>query len=94
MHKQQLKETVVNVLRDLSGIEDIDMEQTLADDLGLNSLHMVTMLLELESALNIVLDESDLNPYDLEKVADLYRLASRYVEADEAEENVDRRKEA
>lgn len=91
MHKLQLDETAVNILRNLSGIEDIRMGHTLAGDLGLNSLHMVSMLLELESALDITLDESDLNPYDLEKVEDLCRLASRYVET---EDDGERTKEA
>lgn len=39
---------------------------------------MVTLLVELEDALGIELDESDMNPFDLTTAEDVIALAERY----------------
>ena len=48
--------------------------------MGFDSLRMVLLLLELEEAFGIELDESDLNPFKLITVKDVINLSEKYVE--------------
>lgn len=73
------QETVIAVLSELSGCEAIELTSTLTEDLGLDSLLMVSMLIEFETSFNIEFDESDMNPFDLETVSDAVELVVRYV---------------
>ena len=71
-------EKVMEILKELSGKEEIKGTDSLQTDLALDSLSLVTLLLEVEDAFSIQLDESDMNPYDLETVDDVVALAGRY----------------
>lgn len=73
------QETVIAILSELSGCADIELTSTLSGDLGLDSMLMVSMLIEFETSFNIEFDESDMNPYDLETVSDAVDLVVRYV---------------
>ena len=73
------QETVIAVLAELSGCENVELSSTLTGDLGLDSMLMVSMLIEFEASFNIEFDESDMNPYDLETVSDAVELVVRYV---------------
>ena len=55
---------------------------TLTGDLGLDSMLMVTMLIEFETSFNIEFDEVDMNPFELETVSDAVELVVRYVGED------------
>lgn len=77
---------VTVILSELSGMESICLEQELQGDLGLDSLQMVTLLIMLEESLQIVLDESDMNPFDLINVQHVVNLVERYVGGDGNEE--------
>jgi len=80
-------EKVVSVLSELCEIEEIFAENELQKDLGLDSLQMVTLLMMLEEKFEIVLDESDMNPFDLTLVEDVIHLVERYTgEANETED--------
>lgn len=73
-----VKENVIEILKELSGMDEVAEDSALQGDLGLDSLCMVTLLLELEDAFAIELDESDMNPYDLISAGDVIALAERY----------------
>ena len=73
-----LKEKIVKVLKSVSGIETAHEEDRLLDDLALDSLELVLLLVDLEEELNLQLDESDMNPFDLITVGDVVRLAEKY----------------
>ena len=73
------KERVFQLLRKLSGVEKVDEKDSLLGNLGLDSLNMITMLLDIESEFDIRLNESDMNPYDLVRVSDVIRLVEKYV---------------
>ena len=73
------QETVIAVLAELSGCENVELSSTLTGDLGLDSMLMVSMLIEFEASFNIEFDEADMNPYDLETVSDAVELVVRYV---------------
>ena len=74
-----LKENVYAILEKLSCSETVNDTDKLQEDLVLDSLAMVTLLLELEDTLNIQLDESDMNPFDLVTAEDVVTLAEKYI---------------
>lgn len=69
---------ISEILSGLSGIEEIKPEDNLKEDLALDSLSMVMLLLEIEERFGIQLDESDMNPFDLNTVEDAVKLAEKY----------------
>ncbi len=71
-------EQVLNIIKTLSGLESIDRTHALQNDLGMDSLSMVTLLIEIEEVFNIELKESDMNPFDLETVEDVVSLVKQY----------------
>ena len=75
------------ILSELSGIETICLENELQSDLGLDSLQMVTLLMMLEENFQIMLDESDMNPFNLVNVWQVVNLVEKYVGGENNEEN-------
>jgi len=69
---------VIDLLKELSGEETICEEATLQEDLALDSLSMVTLLVELELLLDTELDEEEMNPFTLKTVADVLALAEKH----------------
>ena len=72
------KEKVFSILKNLACAEEITEQSSLQEDVGLESLNMVTLLIELEDGFGITLDESSMNPFDLVTVADVIDLVDRY----------------
>ena len=75
-----MKKLVNEILMEKSFCEDIKPELRLNDDLGLDSLNMVELMVELEERLNIEIDESDLDPAALKTVDQIYALVEKYTE--------------
>ncbi len=73
-----IKDKVIEVLTELSGTENISLENHLQNDLGLDSMLMVTLLIEIEEKFEIELNESDMNPFDLNTVQDVIALVEKY----------------
>ena len=69
---------VKEILCELSGEESIENTDHLQGDLALDSLMMVTMLVEIEEAFAIELDESDMNPFDLGTVQNVIDMVAKY----------------
>ena len=82
-----IEQKVMELLSELSGLESIDDGASLHDDLALDSLAMVTLLIEIEETFGIVLDESDMNPFDLDSVQSVIELVRGYCEKDYEETN-------
>lgn len=74
-----LEEKISEILFELSCIETTDNETSLQADLALDSLAMVMLLIEIEEAFGIELDESDMNPFELNTVQDIIDLVSKYL---------------
>ena len=74
-----IEEKVKEILSDLCGGETIMNVSTLQGDLALDSLLMVTLLIEIEEKFGIELDESDMNPFELNTVQDVIVLVSKYL---------------
>ena len=53
--------------------------RSLQADLSLDSLAMVMLLIEIDEAFGIELDESDMNPFELNTVQDIIVLVSKYL---------------
>lgn len=81
-----MTEKVIDIIKNISGENHICEQDDLQKDIGLDSLGMVTLLMELEEMLAVQLDESDMNPFDLSTVADVVRLAKKYCEGDDEKE--------
>lgn len=69
---------VEDILKDLCGEETIDLSANLQTDLALDSLMMVTLLVEIEDRFCIELDEADMNPFELDTVTSVIELVERY----------------
>ena len=82
----KISNKVTDILKELSSVETICLEQELQRDLGLDSLQMVTLLIMLEENFQIVLDESDMNPFDLVSVWQVVNLVEKYVGGESNEE--------
>ena len=75
----EIFDKVMTVLSELSGTKNISLNHELQKDIGLDSLQMVTLLLILEEKFQIVLDESDMNPFDLITVWHIVNLVEKYL---------------
>lgn len=73
-----IKEKVKGILSELGGEEEITNEMTLQNDLALDSLMMVTMLVEIEEVFRVELDEADMNPFDLSTVQSVIDMVTKY----------------
>ena len=76
---KNVKEGVFKILSDLSGVSINEAQMRLVEDIGLDSLMLVTMLIEIEEEFNIELNESDMNPYDFITAGDVIAMTERYV---------------
>lgn len=73
-----INDKVIEILAELSGTENISLENHLQNDLGLDSMLMVTLLLDIEEKFEIELNESDMNPFELNTVQDVVSLVEKY----------------
>ena len=71
-------EKLQKILRELSGLDTFGENDSLQGDLGLDSLAMVNLLLAIEDAYGVTLEESDMDPMTLLTVADVSALVEKY----------------
>ena len=76
-----LTEKVMEIIHGVIECDEITPESRLQEDIGLDSFGLVTLLIELEDALMIELDESDMDPFELETVSDVTEMVSAYCES-------------
>mgnify|MGYP003399600371 CR=1 FL=1 len=75
-----IREKVYEIIQNLCGKSNVMLNNELQKDLGLDSLMLVSLLIEIEEVFSIELDESDMNPFELLIVGDVIELVERYVE--------------
>ncbi len=75
-----IRAQTIRVLQELEPVEAIEEEMLLMEELGLDSLSMVTLLILLEDAFQIAFREEDMNPFDLRTAGDVIRLVEAYLE--------------
>ena len=83
----QAHEKISEILSELTGIDSVNTKDSLQEDLGLNSIQMVTLLIMIEDTFGIFLNEEDMNPYDLVYVYQVIDMVKKYIKGDENEEN-------
>ena len=83
----QAHEKISEILSELTGIDSVNTKDSLQEDLGLNSIQMVTLLIVIEDTFGIFLNEEDMNPYDLVYVYQVIDMVKKYIKGDENEEN-------
>lgn len=69
---------IKSILSELSGEKRIKNSARLQEDLALDSLSMVTLLIEIEEQLGIELDEKDMNPFELTDVQSVIDMVKKY----------------
>ena len=69
---------IKSILSELSGEKRIKNSARLQEDLALDSLSMVTLLIEIEEQLGIELDEKDMNPFELTDVQSVIDTVKKY----------------
>lgn len=79
----EIFDKVKAILSELNGAESIEPEHELQKDLGLDSLQMVMLLLLLEENFEILLEESDMDPFALTTVQHIVDLIEKYIKKDE-----------
>lgn len=75
-----MKEKVNEILKEKSFCVEIISDLKLREDLGLDSLNMVELMVEIEDKFNIEIEESDLDPAELQTVGQIYALVEKYTE--------------
>ena len=76
-----LTEKVMEIIHGVIECDEITPDSRLQEDIGLDSFGLVTLLIELEDVLMIELDESDMDPFELETVSDVTEMVSAYCES-------------
>lgn len=84
---QEVKSRVFAILEELTSIPIQDSNLLLVEDLGMDSLRMVMLLVTIEDAFEIELDESDMNPFSLITVQNVVDLVMKYVTPKEVSDN-------
>lgn len=77
MTKKEIIEQIVRIAFDVTGAE-LSETETLKE-CGLDSLSLVAVIAETEERFGISYTESELNPEDLQNLADLVRITERHV---------------
>lgn len=78
MYMNEVKKKVFEIIEDVSAVRTCDTSASLVEDLALDSLCMVMLLVMIEDAFSIELDESDMDPYVLLTVQDVIDLVIKY----------------
>ncbi len=75
----KIKEQLYKILNNLSGMGVTNEKMSLQNDLGLDSLGLVTLLVEIEDSFNFELKPEDMDPFKYETVETLIKLVSKYI---------------
>ena len=77
------KKKLMEVLSQLSGVENVHEGDYLLTDLGLDSLALVNLMVMLEEAFGIEFSPSDPDPFALSAVEDVMLLVAKYIDGGE-----------
>lgn len=73
-----MKKSVSEIIKQKGYSAEIIPKLKLKEDLGLDSLDMVELIVELEEQYNIEIDESDLDPAELQTLGQVHDLVEKY----------------
>lgn len=75
----EVMEKLNNIISQMCGSVEVKRDDLLRDDLGFDSLMLVTLMVLLEDEFNIAFMVADLDPFALATVQDVEKLIKRYV---------------
>lgn len=84
---KKTKTKVMTMLKKLWHMSNLCETDRLLIDIGLDSLDMVTLFLEIEEHFHITLGETDIDMMSLKTVADVIHLVAKYTEAPHEKKN-------
>ena len=87
MNTEMIKDQVIEIIEDICTEKVTDTSTQLLGDLSMDSLRMVMLLVMLEDSFDIELDESDMNPFELQTVEDVIELVAKYKTGGDGDEN-------
>ncbi len=76
----KISEQVKSLIKEISGVDKINIKKKLQDDLGIDSLGLITLLVEIEERFGFELEEADMDPFALQTVSDVIKLVEKYNE--------------
>lgn len=79
MSKQEVQIKIKQFIYQIKGIDQVQPTDRLQEDLGFDSLNLVDFFLLIEDNFSITFKESDLNPNQLQTVADVIRIVYAYL---------------
>lgn len=82
-----IRDNMLDLIKEISGMKTVNIEDNLQTDLGLDSMQLVILLIQMEERLHIEFNETDMNPFDLVTAGDVVLLAERYCGDDYEKEN-------
>ena len=80
MMNENLKSILHCIFFQLCGISEVNASDSLNNDLGLDSLALVTLMVMLEDEFHVQFLAADLDPYSLNTVQDVEDLVLRYID--------------
>jgi acyl carrier protein len=78
-----INEKVINIIENISGVSGLSMDTELGKDLNLDSLDMVSVLIDIEECFGLILDESDINPYEFKTIRDIVKMVIPYCDSED-----------
>lgn len=73
-----IEQKINDILFELSGENIFTSDTQLQEKLALDSLSMVMLIINIEDAFDIQLDEADMNPLELKTVQNIIDLVKKY----------------
>lgn len=77
--EKKLKEIICNIAKNEMCINDINDETLLIDDLGFDSVQIVSLIIEIESTFDVMIDDANLDIKTLSQYALLRNMVERTV---------------
>ena len=74
-----IKDDIYEMIYDISGVQDVALASSLKDDCGLDSLSIVSLIVQAEDKFSIQFDDGDLDPSALVSVGDMVKLVEKYI---------------
>lgn len=79
MQNIEMNQKICEILKSIIPLDNFFPEMSLKDDLGIDSLALVNVLVQLEETFDITIDISDLSLEKLKTIGNLYTLVEKYI---------------
>lgn len=73
-----MRNIVYDLIKDISGCNEINDNMSLENDLGLDSLNRIMLIINIEEKTGITFEATDMNPEELLTVGNIVNLLEKY----------------